>query len=156
MWTLLIIIHAVAASFSLIFGAVQLLRRKGTRSHKIIGRVWALCMYAVIFTSFGIHTLNGGFTWLHGLSVFTFFTVSIGIYTAIKGNIKSHKAFMTGSYFGIVGAFIGVIAVPERRIPQLFIHELNTALHWTVIIAAVAFTVVGLAHLRVKSRSITS
>lgn len=156
MWTLLIIIHAVAASFSLIFGAWQLLRTKGTRSHKIIGRIWTLCMYAVIFTSFGIHTLNNGFTWLHGLSLLTFFTVSIGIWAAIKGNIKSHKAFMTGSYFGILGAFIGVIAVPSRRIPQLFIHDLDTALHWTFFIAIIAFAIVGLAYLRVKPRSINS
>lgn len=156
MWTLLIIIHAGAASFALIFGAWQLLRPKGTRSHKIIGRIWALCMYAVIFTSFGIHTLNGGFTWLHGLSLLTFFTVSIGIWAAIKGNIKSHKAFMTGSYFGILGAFIGVIAAPSRRIPQLFIYDFDTALYWTFFILVIAFAIVGLAHLRVKSRSINS
>lgn len=156
MWTLLIITHAVAASFSLIFGAWQLLRQKGTRSHKIIGRVWVACMYAVIATSFGIHTLNGGFTWLHGLSLLTFFTVSMGIYTIIKGNVKSHKAFMTGSYFGIVGAFIGVIAVPSRRIPQLFITDISTGLQWAAIIATASWAIIALAHMRFKSRRITS
>lgn len=146
MWTFLIIVHAVAASFALIFGAVQLLRAKGTRSHKILGRVWAASMYAVIFTSFGIQTLNGGFSWLHGLSVLTFFTVSIGIIAAIKGKIDSHKAFMTGSYFGIIGALIGVILVPERRIPQLAMHDLSTFIGCLFGIIMVSFAVVGLSN----------
>lgn len=30
---------------------------------------------------------------------------------------------MIGSYFGSVGAFVGVIAVPTRRIPQLAMHQ---------------------------------
>lgn len=153
MWTFLIIIHALAASFALIFGAVQLLRKKGTQSHKIIGRIWVACMYAVIFTSFGIQTLNGGFSWLHGLSILTFFTVSIGIIAAIKGRIDSHKAFMTGSYFGILGAFVGVIAVPARRIPQLAMHDLPTFSAWVFGIIIVSFAVVGLSKIKKVNRS---
>ena len=114
----IITIHAVAASFSLLFGAFQLLRkRNGNTLHKVIGRIWVLTMYVVIFTSLGIQTLNGGFSWLHGLSLLTL--VTVGLWAAITRRIESHKAFMRGSYFGILGAFIGVIAVPSRRIPQL-------------------------------------
>jgi uncharacterized membrane protein len=62
--------------------------------------------------------LTGGFSWLHALSVLTFATVTIGLVAAAKRNILSHAAFMRGSYFGILGAFIGVVAVPERRLPR--------------------------------------
>jgi len=77
-WPVLIAVHAVAAAYSILFGVFQLLRRtKGGAVHRVIGRIWVAAMYVVILTSFGIRTLNGGFTWLHALSVFTFFTVSI-------------------------------------------------------------------------------
>jgi uncharacterized membrane protein len=138
------IIHAVTTTFSLIFGAAQLLRSKGTKSHKIIGRLWVVAMYLIIFSSFGIQTLNGGFSWLHALSILTFFTVSVGLIVAIKGRVESHKAFMIGSYFGILGAFVGVIAVPSRRIPQLATHDFSTLLIWTFGIV-VSFLVIGLS-----------
>ena len=124
MWTLLIIIHAVTASLSLLLGAFQLIRpKKGDRFHRMVGRTWVVCMYAVCVSSFFIQGVNEGFSWLHGLSLFTVLTVSLGLYAAIKGNIKAHKANMIGSYFGAVAAFVGVIAVPTRRIPQLALHQ---------------------------------
>nr|WP_253185289.1 DUF2306 domain-containing protein [Pseudarthrobacter chlorophenolicus] len=89
-----------------------------------MGRVWVAAIYVVVLTSFGIRTLNGGFSWLHGLSILTFITVTVGLAAAMKRNIPPHKSFMLGSYFGVLGAFIGVIAVPERRIPQMALHDL--------------------------------
>lgn len=124
MWTVLIIIHAVTASLSLLLGAFQLLRpKKGDRFHRMVGRTWAVCMYTVCVSSFFIQGVEDGFSWLHALSLFTIMTVSLGLYSAIKGNIAAHKANMIGSYFGSVGAFVGVIAVPTRRIPQLAVHQ---------------------------------
>jgi uncharacterized membrane protein len=156
-WPIVIIIHAIAASFSLLFGAYQLLRKKkGDKPHRIIGWIWVISMYAVIFTSFGIRTLSGGFTWLHALSVLTFFTVTIGLVTAIKGNIKSHKAFMQGSYYGVLGAFVGVIAVPTRRIPQMAMFDLPSFVTSVALIAVVTLSVIGISHLSIfgkKSKS---
>ncbi|HEX7483857.1 MAG TPA: DUF2306 domain-containing protein [Candidatus Saccharimonadales bacterium] len=125
MWTLLIIIHAVTASLSLLLGAFQLIRpKKGDRFHRMVGRTWVVCMYMVCVSSFFIQGVNEGFSWLHGLSLFTLLTVSLGLYGAIKGNISAHKANMIGSYFGAVAAFVGVVAVPTRRIPQLAVQQM--------------------------------
>ncbi|MDT4831699.1 hypothetical protein FQZ97_652170 [compost metagenome] len=124
MWTFVIIIHAVTASLSLLLGAFQLIRpKKGDRFHRMVGRTWVVCMYAVCTSSFFIQGVEDGFSWLHGLSIFTTFTVSLGLYSAIKGNIPAHRANMIGSYFGSVAAFVGVVAVPTRRIPQLAVHQ---------------------------------
>ncbi|MFT4471658.1 DUF2306 domain-containing protein [Arthrobacter sulfonylureivorans] len=156
-WTLLIATHAIAAAFSILFGAFQLIRRnKGGATHRAIGRVWVLAMYVVTLTSFGIQTLNGGFTWLHGLAVFTFFTVSVGLWAARTRRIQAHRSFMKGSYFGVLGAFIGVIVVPERRIPHVAIHDLAGLSLWTVaIVLAAFFTVLGFSRLsaEIKDRS---
>jgi uncharacterized membrane protein len=144
-WSVLIAVHAVAAAYSILFGAIQLLRRsKGGAVHRVIGRIWAAAMYVVILTSFGIRTLNGGFTWLHALSVFTLLTVSIGLWAARTGRIPAHRSYMTGSYFGVLGAFIGVVAVPDRRIPQLAINDLPGLAVWAACIVLTAgFAVAG-------------
>jgi uncharacterized membrane protein len=145
----LIAVHAAAAGYALLFGAFQLLRgTKGGALHHVIGRVWVAAIYAVVLTSFGVRTLNGGFSWLHGLSVLTFITVTVGLVAAMKGNIPSHKAFMLGSYFGVLGAFIGVIAVPERRIPQMALHDLPLLMLWlAALVLTAACTIVGTARL---------
>lgn len=146
MWTLLIIIHAVTASLSLLLGAFQLIRpKKGDRFHRMVGRTWVACMYAVCVSSFFIQGVDEGFSWLHGLSLFTLLTVSLGLYGAIKGNIPAHKANMIGSYFGAVAAFVGVIVIPTRRIPQLAVHQTPLFFLFVgLIVASAALFVCGL------------
>jgi uncharacterized membrane protein len=152
-WTFLITLHAIAAGYALIFGAVNLLRRnKGSAAHKILGRIWAVAMYVVVLTSFGIRTIDGGFNWLHALSVLTFCTLTMGLVTVRRGNIRAHQRFMTGSYFGLVGAFIGVVAVPDRRLPQMAIHDLAGLTLWVASLALTAgLTAAGLMQLRQKA-----
>ncbi|WP_284985865.1 DUF2306 domain-containing protein [Arthrobacter sp. fls2-241-R2A-172] len=149
-WTFLIALHAIAAGYALIFGAVNLLRRnKGSVAHRILGRIWAVAMYVVVLTSFGIRTIDGGFNWLHALSVLTFCTLTVGLWSVRTGNIRAHQRFMTGSYFGLVGAFIGVVAVPDRRLPQMAVHDLAALTLWAGALALTAgLTVAGLLQLR--------
>ncbi|MNI80460.1 hypothetical protein D3C73_1369930 [compost metagenome] len=109
-------------------------------------------MYVVVVTSFGIRTIDGGFNWLHALSVLTFCTLTMGLWAVSKGNIQAHQRFMTGSYFGLVGAFIGVVAVPDRRLPQMAIHDLAGLTLWVAALALTAgLTVAGLMQLRRKA-----
>jgi uncharacterized membrane protein len=152
-WTFLIALHAIAAGYALIFGAVNLLKRnKGSAAHKILGRIWAATMYVVVLTSFGIRTIDGGFNWLHALSVLTFCTLTLGLWSVRKGNIRAHQRFMTGSYFGLIGAFIGVVAVPDRRLPQMAVHDLVGLTLWVAALALTAgLAVAGLTQLRQKT-----
>lgn len=153
-WTVLIAVHAVAASYALIFGAVNLLRRtKGGNLHRVVGRIWVAAMYIVVLTSFGIRTIDGGFNWLHALSVLTFCTLTVGLWAVRKGNIRAHRSFMTGSYFGLLGAFVGVLVVPSRRIPQFAIHELPLLVVLIlVLLGTAALTILGLAQLRTAQK----
>jgi len=123
--TLLIALHAVGACLALLLGAVNLVRTpKGDRAHRIIGRVWVVSLYWTVLSSFFIRELNPGrLSWIHGLSVFTFVTLTIGLWAAMTGRVKTHRGFMRGSYLGTVGAFIGAVAVPQRDVPQLAIHH---------------------------------
>ncbi len=137
-WDPLILIHAVAAAYALLLGIVQLVRRrKGDRPHRVIGWTWVIAMAIVLSSSFGIRTISGGFGWLHALSLFTAFTVTMGVVAARRHQIKAHRSFMAGSYFGLLGAFIGVLAVPERRIPDTAV---NQPLLFALFVAAITLT----------------
>lgn len=139
-WTILIAIHAVAASYALIFGAINLWREpKGDRPHRIIGFTWLASMYFVIISSFWIQSLKPGhYSWIHGLSIFTFFTISLGLYAAMHHNVKAHRGYMRGSYFGLLGALVGVVAFPTRLIPQMAIHDTARFVAVALCIAASA------------------
>ncbi len=148
--TVLIPAHAVVATLALLLGARNLLvRRKGDRAHRVIGRIWMVAMYATVISSFAIRELNPGhFSWIHGLSIFTFITLTIALWAARTHRVRVHRNFAIGSYFGLVGAFIGAVAVPVRYIPQHIVHrpaEVALALAGCVVLA---LTLVRLARLR--------
>jgi uncharacterized membrane protein len=141
-----IALHAAGAAVAMFLGAYNLVRRpRGDRAHRLIGRVWAVAMYWTVLSSFFIQELRPGrFSWIHGLSVFTFCTLSIGLWAALTGRVKVHRQFMTGSYFGLLGAFAGAVVVPARTIPQWTIHEPGgLALGFAVCLLGAAAVVVA-------------
>jgi hypothetical protein len=78
--------------------------------------------------------------------VFTIFTVSLALFAAIRHNIDSHKKLMTGSYFGLLAAFIGVASVPTRLIPQMAIHDLMRLIAFgtCIIVSATLFIIAAI------------
>jgi uncharacterized membrane protein len=117
-WNVLLVSHVIAALFVLAIGPLQILRRRRDRIHRTMGYVWVSAMYYVCFSSFWIVS-DGHFSWLHGLSAFTIVTVTLGLVSAIRGNIASHLGNMIGSYIGIAVAFAFAVTVPGRAIPAL-------------------------------------
>lgn len=69
-------------------------------------------MFVTCLSSFGIY--RDGFSWLHGLSVFTLCSVSIGIVAVLRGNARAHRFNMTGSYLGTAVAFICLLTARPR------------------------------------------
>ena len=124
-WSMLLATHAFAASVALPLGGWQLFRpTKGDLQHRLIGRTWVVLMLYVSFTSFWIKELRPGeFSLIHILSVVTIATVSLGLFAAIRGDIQSHRGNMIGSWLGLMGAFIGAVAVPVRHIPTFVVTE---------------------------------
>ena len=121
-WNVLLVSHVIAALFVLAVGPLQILRRRRDRIHRTMGYLWVAAMYYVCLSSFWIVS-EGHFSWLHGLSVFTIVTVTLGLISAIRRNIRSHMGNMIGSYIGIAVAFISAIAVPGRAIPELLAED---------------------------------
>jgi uncharacterized membrane protein len=124
-WSILLATHAFAAAVALPLGGWQLFfSTKGNQRHRIVGRTWVGLMLYVSVTSFWIKELEPGrFSYIHILSVVTIVTVSLGVWAARRGNIDSHRGNMIGSWLGLLGAFIGAVAVPVRHIPQFVVTE---------------------------------
>jgi len=110
-----------------LIGALQLLGRKGTTPHKVLGRLWVAMMLIICVTSFWIKGLMPsdvfwGYSPFHLFSIFVLFQITLGVYFARVGNIIGHKKCMIYTYIGgliIAGAFT---FYPGRLLYKVFIN----------------------------------
>ena len=136
----LVAVHATAASLSLALGGAQLVRRRyGDRLHRRVGRVWTAAMAVTVVSSFFITDLRpGAFTVFHALSLLTTATLTTGVVAVVRGYVALHRRMMTGSWLGVVGAFVGAVAVPSRTLPQLAVHQPWLLAGWVAAVALAA------------------
>ena len=88
--SLLIAVHALLALTALGIGVVVLARRKGTASHKLLGRTW----------------------------VWTLISLALAVWFIRRGNVRAHRGFMIGTFIGLAGAGLGALA-PGRALYRL-------------------------------------
>jgi uncharacterized membrane protein len=114
--------HVAAALFALVLGVVMLAHSKGTPSHKTLGRVWVALMLTVAVTSFWIHSQSAfwGFSWIHGLSIFTIVALAVAVQRIRRGDVLGHRIAMVTTFFGaliVTGAFT---LLPGRIMGRVF------------------------------------
>ena len=97
-------IHLASVVPAIPVGAYVLLRRKGDLLHRTLGRVWGVMMMAAALSSFGLHGLTGGFSWIHILSIVVVVMIPRGVVQAMRHNIRAHRRTMMLTYLGLVGA----------------------------------------------------
>ena len=139
-----ITVHAVAATYVLLLGPLQILRRRRDLAHRLIGTTWLAAMLTVCISSFWV--MPNGFSWLHGLSIWTLVCMVAALVGIRIGIVEIHRGFMVGSYIGTLVAFAFAALVPVRLIPQLLRSEplvvMVTALGVGVLVLAVHLSVV--------------
>jgi uncharacterized membrane protein len=110
-------VHLAAAMLGLLIGAAVLARKKGTASHKALGRVWVGLMLVVALSSFWILEIRDGtgFSVIHLLSAWTLVSLALAVYFIRRGNVRAHKGFMIGTFVGLAGAGLGALA-PGRAL----------------------------------------
>ena len=118
----IIIAHAAAASVSLVLGGIVLLMKKGTKKHKLQGRIWSGLMGFVAVSSFWIGT---SFSYIHLLSIWVIFSLIVGLIAIRKmGGIhgrRIHAASMIGNYIGLWSAAIPAVMTDGRLINLLLL-----------------------------------
>jgi len=108
-----ILIHLLFALAAFALGGIQLVTKKGTRTHRVLGYVWVTAMVVICVTSFAIKEVMpdgifGGYSPIHLLSLYTLVQLGRGIYFARHKNIRMHRRCMLQTYIGglvIAGLF---------------------------------------------------
>lgn len=130
-------VHAVSALAAMGLGAVVLFRRKGTRAHRLMGRIWVVLMLIVATSSIFINEIRmiGPFSPIHIFTILTYAMLAQAIVAIRRGNVAMHRATMQSLYFLallITGAFT---LLPGRRMHDVLF---GTESGWTPSIIAIS------------------
>ena len=112
-YTQLAYLHLATVVPAFAIGAFQLFRRKGTRSHKLLGKIYMGLMLATGFITLAMPAqvgprFLGHFGFIHTFSILALVNVPAAYIAARRGNIRMHRADMIALYVGgilIAGAF---------------------------------------------------
>lgn len=150
---LVVQLHVYAALLAAVIGAFVLWRRKGTRLHKALGRLWVLLMLVVAGSSFFIHTIRlwGPFSPIHILSIVTIVGLAAAIGYIRSGDVAAHRRTMQQLYAGALGIAGFFTLLPGRLMSKVVFGagaDARTVLTGMVAIAAVAAVVFAAGRLR--------
>lgn len=115
--------HVATVVPAAFLGAYVLATRKGTRRHKLLGRVWLSLMVLTALSTFFIHSIRmwGDFSPIHLLSILVIVSSVLAIRYARKGDIRAHKSTLIATYIGgIFGAGIFTLW-PGRLMNTIFL-----------------------------------
>ncbi|HRH89921.1 MAG TPA: DUF2306 domain-containing protein [Rubrivivax sp.] len=130
----LIFFHLLTASAALVLGLLMLLRRKGTRSHRLLGWIWVALMGSTALATVFIRDDNlpnlFGYTPIHLFTLTVALMLPLAIVHIRRGNVRGHRQTMTGLYVGAC-----VVAGLFTLLPGRFLGSLL----WGTPLTGIAF-----------------
>ena len=117
-------LHLITVVPAFLIGTLLIFsKRKGSLTHKLLGRIYLVLMLITALISLFMPaalgpTLLSRFGWIHLLSVVTLLTVFAAYFNAKNGNIKAHRIQMIGLYFGGV-----ILAGSLAFLPGRLLHS---------------------------------
>ncbi len=130
------LVHLLFALAAMLFGAVVIFTRKGTRKHKWMGRSYFAMMLGLNVTALMNYELYGRFGPFHWMALASLATVVAGFaptWHKAPSWIFPHSYFMAWSYIGLMAAAVAEIS---SRVPGWSFGP-------SVIISSVIVIVVG-------------
>lgn len=137
------LIHLISSLFALIFGAMVLIMKKGTKRHKQIGYAYVLSMAILLATAFMIYRLFNGWGIFHYATIASLVTTALGmipVWTKKPTNTWGfrHFSFMYWSVIGLYAAFASEVLT---RIPDTtFFGMVGIATGIIMILGGVIFS----------------
>lgn len=150
--------HVLCAMMGLILGPVALYSRKRGRAHKMAGYIWVVAMFCLAVSSFFIEGLAvfGAFGPIHLLSVFTLWSLFIGMRHVFAGRIAAHKQVMQNLYwYGIVLAGLFNF-LPGRTINRMFFNDMRELGYWVLGVGIALLIANTLRQIRLRSAGMGS
>ena len=122
-YTQLAYFHLVTVIPAFFIGAFQLLRRKGTPTHKLLGKVYMVLMLATGLITLAMPAQVGPqflhhFGVIHVFSFLTLINIPTAYFAARRGDIRAHRAAMISLYVGGI-----LIAGTLAFAPGRMLHE---------------------------------
>lgn len=118
---LVIQLHLGAALAALVIGALLMLRRKGVTFHRRAGWLWVGVMAIVAGSSIFITGVNGDrWSFIHMFTGWTFIALPLAVIAARRHDVKQHRRFMMGMFYGGLIIAGGLTFIPGRTMWNVF------------------------------------
>ena len=149
-------LHLGFALICLALGPLIFLRRKGTRSHRLLGRSWALMMLIMNISALMTYDINGKPNMFHAFAILNlcalipaFIFIRRYIKTRNPRYLQSHKEMMVWAYFGLLAAGVwqGLTGLIRFEI-----IDISPALFFGTLGALTCLTSFGLGHYLSRQR----
>ena len=108
--------HLVTVLVALVLTPWMLLRPRGTKTHRLLGKIWLGLMIIAALSSFFIHTIDLllGFSPIHLLSAYVLYGSWAAIRAARAHRIREHRLNVIGMYIGGIVVAGGFTLLPGR------------------------------------------
>lgn len=109
-------VHLATLAVVLAVTPVMLWRKRGDGTHRLLGWIWASCMFVTALISFDLRMVNDGeFSLIHILSVITVIGVPVLVISARRRDFRRHRGQVRGF---VIGALLvaGFFTFPFNRL----------------------------------------
>lgn len=110
-------VHVTAVCVAIVLTPIQLLLERGSKAHRLVGRIWMMAFALTALSSFFIYTIRwlGPFSPLHILSVIALVSLFNAYRAARRGDIENHRwTILSLIVFALLGA--GIFTLLPGRI----------------------------------------
>ena len=119
--------HATLALLAVPLGLYIFLTKKGTKQHKMLGRIWVTFLIILSLTAIFIQTINPGqYSWIHLLIPFTLVSLIYSIWNIKKYKKTKIERYKYSHMYSMIGVYVGalLIAGAFTLMPGRFFHEI--------------------------------
>ena len=119
--------HTTLALFAVPLGLYIFLTKKGTKQHKMLGRIWVTFLIIVSLTAIFIQTINPGqYSWIHLLIPFTLVSLIYSIWNIKKYKKTKIERYKYSHMYSMIGIYVGalLIAGAFTLMPGRFFHHI--------------------------------
>jgi uncharacterized membrane protein len=124
---LIIYIHAMLALLAVPLGLYIFKTKKGTRKHRMLGRIWVTFLIIVSLTAIFIQAINPGqYSLIHLLIPWTIGSLIYSIWNIKKFKKTKIERYKFAHMYSMIGVYVGALLVAGAftLMPGRFFHEI--------------------------------
>jgi len=119
--------HATLALLAVPLGLYIFLTRKGTKQHRMLGRIWITFLIVVSLTAIFLQEINPGqYSLIHLLIPWTIGSLSYSIWNIKKFKKTKIERYKFAHKYSMIGVYVGALLVAGAftLMPGRFFHEI--------------------------------